>query len=114
MHLVKTGPQLKKNLLFLSASCSTVAARDAVKWWNSAEQVQGLATGDVQLVFHPVHQNVLTCQRCNGATVITTDKLQRCCSSLLHSCTVPFSKAAAETLCFNTKLPQSRCGIIQE
>lgn len=91
-----------------------MAARDAVKWRNGAEQVQGQATGDVQLVFHPVHQNVLTCQCCNGAMVITTDKLQRCCSSLLRSCTVSFSKAAAETLCFNTALPQWRCGIIQE
>lgn len=49
---------------------------NAIKWRNSAEWVQGQATGDVQLVFHPVHQNVLTCQHCNGTTVITTDKLQ--------------------------------------
>lgn len=76
MLWVKTGPRLKKNLVFLSASRSTVAARDAAKWRNSAEQVQGQATGDAQLVFHPVHQNVLTCHRCNGTTVITTDKLQ--------------------------------------
>lgn len=32
--------------------------------------------GDVQHFFYPAHQNVLTCQRCNAATVITTDKLQ--------------------------------------
>lgn len=49
---------------------------DAAKWRNSAEQVQGQATGDAGLVFHPVHQNVLTCPGCNGTTVITSDKLQ--------------------------------------
>lgn len=77
---------------------------NAVKWRNSAELVQGQATGDVQLVFHPVHQNVLTCQHCNGATVITTDKLQWCCSSLLQSCTSSFSVAASEKLCCCTSV----------
>lgn len=112
MHLVQTGPQLKKNLRFFSAGCSTVAAWDPVKWRKSGEQVQGQASGDGQLVFHPVHQNVLRCQRCNGATVIAPDKLQRCCSSLPRS--VSFSEAAAETLCFDAKPPQSGCGIVQE
>lgn len=112
MHLVKTGPWLKRNLLL--ASRSTVATHVAAKWRNSAEQVQGHAAGDAQLGFHPVHQNALTCHRRNGATVISTDKLQRCCSSLLRSCTASFSRAAAEKLCLNTKIPQSGCGLTQE
>lgn len=91
-----------------------MAARDAVKWRNSAEQVQGQATGDAQLVFHPVHQNALTCQRCNGATVIITDKLQRGLqqfAALMHS--VLQQGCCRETLCSGAEPPQWRRGIIQ-
>lgn len=92
MYVAHCDP--KKNPVSCFSESLSLAGHNAVKsyWidlgashWRCAVSLSSCAS------------ELLTCQRCNQKTVITTDKLQWCCSSLLQSYTMSFSTAASES-----------------